>query len=546
MSHAPSPVPPPWSLHAPAPTHEGAETARLGRLFEFGNQVNPNKIAIDDGKTSYTFQALEALACRLATTFQARGVSPGDHVVVVADKRAIMPAIACAIWKCGAVYIPVDGTSPVARLDRLYQRLNPSLVVCCKDMAPPDDYPTLSLGALEALSEETGAVPAFSSVPIHMDKLAYILFTSGSTGEPKGVEITVESLLAYFQAHNEVLQFTEDSRVFSLTPFHFDVSIEDTLLPLSLGAFVYQFRGIVVPPIIQRVLQKQHITHLIAVSTVLTLISQPREIITAATFPDLTMVMTGAEVCDPDIINLWTANLPGCRVINAYGPTEATIVCTCHVIEQAQWGRNTTFPIGTPLSGVHVLVLREDGTVADVGESGELCIGGVQVMRGYFNQPDETAKAIFERDAVRYYRTGDICHTQPDGLISFVGRNDDEVKIAGRRIHLGEIRQKAMSFKGVERVAIKTLDRHNKREIAVVVVSPDQSIIADVKAYLADHLPPYMRPTVWGHATKVALSSTGKTNERVLLSNLCKHATTSRRSSFTISDDGEVSTFTEG
>src|SRR5205807_1147992 len=131
--------------------------------------------------------------------------------------------------------------------------------------------------------------------------------------------------------------------------------------------------------------------------------------VTREKFPCLEMVMTGAEVCDPGVINVWRTNLPEVRVINAYGPTEATIVCLTHQIERADPGRMSAYPIGRPLRGVAARIVDEAGEVRQPGRPGELWIGGEQVMRGYFDQPEETARRVVEVDGVRYYRTGDVC-----------------------------------------------------------------------------------------------------------------------------------------
>ncbi|MEZ5841971.1 MAG: amino acid adenylation domain-containing protein [Hyphomicrobiales bacterium] len=530
-------APPAWALDAGAGP---GGVLHLGQLFAFGAGTSPDKVAVDDGRARFTFAELEAMATRLAAAFAARGVAHGDRVAVISEKRAIMPAIAAAIWKLGAVYVPLDGEAPPARIASILGRLSPRLVVSLKATPAPDGFAVIG-------SEELQRIASAPTVP-HVPPLAaeaddhpaYIIFTSGSTGEPKGVEISTGSLLAYFKAHQEYLRFTAASRVFSLTPYHFDVSIEDTLLPLSLGAFVYQFNGIVAGPLIRRILQREAITHLIAVSTILTLISQPAEEISTEKFPHLEMVMTGAEVCDPKVINLWKERLPAARLINAYGPTETTIVCTCHTIEHPEPDRVSAFPIGRPLEGVHALILDETGAVVADGGKGELCIGGVQVMRGYFDQPAETARTVFTRDGVRYYRTGDICSRQADGAIVFVGRLDDEVKIAGKRVHLGEVRQKVMALSGVDRVAIGTLERQGRREIAIVIVSAEGGIVERAEALLAETLPSYMRPTVYAHAWSVVLSRTGKTDEKKLLAQLCEIAAASRRSRFRINADGAI------
>lgn len=515
----------------------------LGDLFARGLAQTPDRDAISDGKQTLSFQALEDLSWRIATQLRDGGTKPGDRVAVIAAKSALMPAVAVAIWKCGAVYVPLDQEAPTARLDALINRIRPSHVIALETAYAATGCAVIQPDDITAMAH-SNSTPTRWDIPARgADDLAYIIFTSGSTGTPKGVEITHQNLSSYFVSHNEVLQFTPQSRVLSFAPFHFDVSIEDTLLPLALGAFSYQYRGLYLGALIRKIMASQDITHMIAVSTILTLISTPLASIAASTFPNLSMVMTGAEVCDPKIINHWVDALPNARIINAYGPTEATIVCLCHHIQQSDAGRATTFPIGQALFDVATLLLDENGDEAD---EGELCIGGPLVMRGYFERPDLTAEVIFERDGIRYYRSGDICTRLPDGTIQFVGRRDDEVKLKGKRIHLGEIRQMALSLPGIERAAIGLVTRQSGPEIGLIVFSADPDALPRLRHYLALQLPAYMRPTVWAQGRDITLSASGKTDEKTLMTRFkAAVSATPTAAEFDITTDGSFAAIKE-
>ncbi|NDJ58214.1 amino acid adenylation domain-containing protein [Enterobacteriaceae bacterium 4M9] len=514
---------PRWAYQADG---EQTQDYELGELFAFGRQHSPQKLAISDGKRSYTFAQLEEMAISLAQWLSAKGVNAATCVPVLAEKSAIMPVIAAACWKIGAVYVPLDGQLPEARIRKLLARLASPVVLAVSHPQLDNTANWLSGEALvDACSQPVAAEDSRASYQHAPDDTAYIIFTSGSTGEPKGVEISAHSLKTYFAAHNQWLRFTPDSRVFSLSPFHFDVSIEDTLLPLSLGAFVWQFASVHAGAIMRGIIIREKITHLIAVSTLLSLITENGGQIQAENFPSLEMVMTGAEVCDPKIINLWKQKLPQVRLINAYGPTETTIVCCCYEITQPDEQRTLSWPIGVPLEHVSYLLVDENQQIqqgADI--TGELCIGGELVMKGYLGQPQETEKVIFEHQGVRYYRTGDICLRQKDGNILYVGRRDDEVKIAGRRIHLGEIRQKCLATSGAQRVAIRKVQLAGKDHIAMVITGEESRELVNIEASLAAELPRYMLPTLWGWAEEVNLSANGKTDERLLLDQLVEAA----------------------
>ncbi|MFF5930411.1 amino acid adenylation domain-containing protein [Streptomyces hydrogenans] len=527
---------PPWSID---PADRERPAPALGDLVRTAAAAWPDRPALHDGRLGLTFAELERRATTLAAWLAGQGVGPGDRVAILAEKSALVPVLAVAIWKCGAVYVPLDGTAPVPRLRGLLGRLDPRVVLALDDREPVAESGRW-VGRTELDGILSGPAREWPTVPHGPDATAYIIFTSGSTGEPKGVEITVANLVAYFGNHNEVLRFTPESRVFSLSPFHFDVSIEDTLLPLSLGAFVHQFRGMHAGAVMRAVITRERITHLIAVSTLLTMITEGGKHVTREKFPRLEMVMTGAEVCDPGVINVWKDGLPEVRVINVYGPTEATIVCVAHEIERVDPERVASYPIGRPLRGV-VARIMDDGTeVHEPDRVGELWIGGEQVMRGYYGQPEETARRVVEVDGVRHYRTGDLCSYDENGDIVFRGRNDDEVKLAGRRIHLGEIRQTVLSCPGVERAAVALVQRLGHDVIALVVMAPDRAVVADVEKRLAELLPSYMLPTVVAWSPELSVSSTGKTDEKLLMGRLADAARASSATRFVLTADGDA------
>jgi amino acid adenylation domain-containing protein len=527
---------PPWSLD---PADWAVPPPALGDIVRPAASNWPDRQAIHDGRSGLTFGELERQARAFACWLGEQGVGSGDRVVILAEKSAIMPVLALGVWKSGAVYVPLDATQPILRLRSLLARLRPSAVIALDDREPSvADVRWIGQAQLEAIL--SGPSPNRLAVAKRPEDTAYIIFTSGSTGEPKGVEISVGSLMAYFRNHNEVLRFTPASRGFSLAPFHFDVSIEDTLLPLSLGAFVYQFRGMHAGAIMRAVIRRERITHLIAVSTLLTMITNGGRQVTRKDFPALEMVMTGAEVCDPRVLNIWKTNLPEVRLINVYGPTEATIVCTAYEIEQADPERTSSYPIGRPLRGVAARIVEAGTEVLEHGRVGELWIGGEQVMRGYFDQPEETARCLVEVDGVRYYRTGDLCSYDEDGNIVFHGRDDDEVKLAGRRIHLGEIRQTVLGCPGVERAAVGLVPHRGHDVIALVVVAPTQAVVADVEKQLTDLLPEYMRPTLVAWSPVLAVSSNGKTDESRLMRRLAEAVSESSATHFALAAEGDA------
>ena len=528
---------PPWSID---PADETSPPSALGDLLVAPALKWPDRMAINDGDISYTFAQLEQGAQAVAAWLTGQGVGAGDRVVILAEKRAIMAMLAVAVWKCGAVYVPLDAAEPVARLRGLLTRLQPAVVIALDDRDPITPV-GCRLGMEQLAVILSGPAATHATVAHRPEEAAYIVFASGSTGEPQGVENSVASLLAYFGNHNQVLRFTPESRVLSLSPFNVDVSIEDTLLPLSLGAFVYQFRNLPAGAVIRAVLGRERITHLIAVSMLLAMITGDGRQLTRAKLPSLELVMTGAQVCDPAVVNIWRRQLPETRVVHAFGPPEATIFCLTYEIEHEDPGFRTAYPIGRPLRGMDAKIMKDGVELHQPGVPGELWVGGEQIMRGYFDQPEETARLVVDLDGTLYFRTGDICSYEQDGNIMFRGHGDEEITwLAGRRTHLSEIRRVALGCPGVDRAVVAVVRRNHRDVVALVVMSQERQVVADVEVRLHSLLPGYLRPALIAWSPAVSATSTAEVDGRQLIQRLTTAAQQSNSSYFALSADGSV------
>jgi acyl-coenzyme A synthetase/AMP-(fatty) acid ligase len=302
------------------------------------------------------------------------------------------------------------------------------------------------------------------------------------------------------------------------SPFHFDVSVVDTLLPLSQGATVYLSGDVVLPGLLLDKLERLRITHVCAVASTLNMLSRGRNLESRAL--NLVCIMTGAEVLNVPAIQTWLRAVPGVTIINGYGPTEATCVCVAHPITEIEAGRQAPYPIGFPLQGVDVQVCDDDGRPVQAGVVGEIVVGGGQLMREYLGRPEETRARWLELDGKRFYRTGDLGQKDHTGLLSFVGRVDQEVKLRGYRVHLNEVRQALLEQPGVDDAALHLVDHGLRgRDLAATVLSHELATPhsgSRILEQLRARLPEYMVPRYLLLTSVFPKLPSGKIDQRAL------------------------------
>lgn len=501
----------------------------LARLLAAGLSARPDEEAILDAQRSYSFADLERLstlaACHLRHSL---GVRSGDRVLVLAHKALEIVPLAIAIWKAGAVYVPVDVANPPRRLEHILRSIEPALVV--SDLARLEaaaaslgQVPTWSYEALRDLRESPGPERAVLPPAAGGDAPAVIIHTSGSTGTPKGAVLSHASVLAYLRNHNEFLGFGPRSRGMNNGPFHFDVSVQDTFLPLCFGATVVFHAGLLVSAMMVSLILRQRITHLIAVSSVLDLISRDHDRLRSLEGSALQVVVTGGEVCPPRLIHRWLEAVPGVRVLYGYGPTEANSLCMTHVISRVDPQRQSLYPIGKPFRGMKAILLDDARAVIEQpGEVGVLALGGPQLMQGYWRDPDLTARSMMRWQGEDYYVTGDRCFRDAEGSYHFAGRRDTEVKIRGRRINLNEVRNALLSSELVRFAVVATVESAGETRIAGYVNAEriDDFDEAALRRDVAQHVPDYMWPWYICVSAQLDKTSTDKVDEKAIVARM--------------------------
>ncbi|WP_457032986.1 amino acid adenylation domain-containing protein [Kitasatospora sp. P5_F3] len=488
-------------------------TGSLLRALAGHAEAAPDRAALVTSGRQLGYRELYREAAAVAAGLRRRGIGRGALVGVHGEKSAAAVTALLGVLLAGAAYVPLDPAAPAARRRSLVGDAGLAAVLGPRGRMPrlTAELGPVRLLAVEDLVEQHADEP-FRPAEVGPEDLAYVLYTSGSTGLPKGVCIPHRALDAFFAGVGPLLEIGPESVCLNTSALHFDVSVVDLLLPLLHGATVHLGPALPLPALLLDLIERERVTHLAAVGSTLTLLAQQGNGLTGRRLGSLRRIMTGAEVLNPATVQSWLAAAEQVRVVNGYGPTEATCLVVAQPIAEREPDRTAHYPIGTPLPGVTVAFRAPDGTVTEHGP-GELLIAGDQLMTGYLNRPEEQAAAFLEVAGVRHYRTGDLGRRGPDGVIAFAGRADDEVKIRGYRINLNEVRGSVESHPAVAQAFVAAApDERDGLALACVVrlragAAVDQAALA---AHVAGALPRYMVPREFVLVPEFPALSTGK------------------------------------
>lgn len=399
-----------------------------------------------------------------------------------------------ALWMEGKAYVPLHPNQPLERNLNIIEQVGLSNVL---DSADTSVFDNKSLNVMHTSQYEYTTDYLDNWVETNDDALAYILFTSGSTGVPKGVQITRGNVAAFMDSFWKTgITITEADRCLQVFDLTFDVSVQSYLVALTCGACVYTVPyGQVKYLYAASLIQEHKITFGAMAPSMLTYLRPYFDEFDATSMR--TTILT-AEACPIDLMEDWYKCAKNTEIYDFYGPTEATIYCTYYKLTRGgnNLSLNGIISIGKPLANVQAIIIREDGSLVEGKEKGELCIAGDQVTLGYWNNAEKNESSFFVRDGVRYYHTGDLCYWEETGDIMYSGRIDQQAKIQGFRVELGEIEHHAREFYNKEyRVVAIAFDNAQKlTEIALFIESAEQDAQA-LLTHLRSKMPHYMIPS---------------------------------------------------
>jgi amino acid adenylation domain-containing protein len=461
--------------------------------------TTPDAVAVDPVTgPRLTYRDLDRESGRLAAALAAR--SAGTRVGLLTRPGVDTVVGVLGVLRSGAAYVPVDATHPPGRLRDQLDRAGVRLVVC--HAATADAAAAIGLERLDL--SETGA--ATSTVDAEPGDLAYVMFTSGSTGRPKAVPVTHAALATYLDWAVDTFGYGPDDRMLQVAPICFDASVRQILAPLLAGATVVPVDRDLLrdPDALLRLLERGRITVWSSVPSLWERLLAAAE--RRADRPDLSAlrwVHVGGEPLAVGAVRRWFDLFgAGAPVTNLYGPTETTINATYHVVARRPADDDRSVPIGRPAAGALLRVVDDDGRPAD---KGELLIGGPGVSPGYLDDSERTAAAFRWRDGRRWYASGDVVRRRPDGVLEFVGRRDDQVKVRGHRVEPGETEAVLRGHPDVEHAAVLPDGTR-----LVAYAQPRAGTDPDLRAYLRERLPEYLVPARIHVLAAMPMTSAGK------------------------------------
>lgn len=513
----------------------------LHHLLEASARRDPDRTAIVDRDRSITYGELDARSNQLAHALLELGLTRGDRVGLYLDKSLESLIGIYGVLKAGGTYVPFDPKAPTSRLGYIARNCGiramvsaadksaawagiaegsslEAIVVASSDvrLPAPEGVRLVDASVLRSRSEMSPGVEG-----IDLD-LAYILYTSGSTGEPKGVMLSHRNALTFVEWGVERFGVTADDRLSNHAPLHFDLTILDIFAAASAGAtmVIVPSETSVFPIEVRNFIEESEITVWYSVPSVLTMLTLRGGLATGS-FPRLRTLLFAGEVFPAKYLRRLMTVLPHVSFFNLYGPTE-TNVCTFYEVPELPEDQTETIPIGRAIDNVEVFAVTEDGRVAGTGETGELYVRGTTIMQGYWGDAARTGRVLFPdpfgeqvRDPV--YRTGDLVRRDEDGNYRLFGRRDHQIKSRGYRIELGEIESALYAHPDVLECAVMAeADELITNRIKAYVVTAKGVGEAELVRFCEERIPRYMIPEEYVFADELPKTSTGKIDRQAL------------------------------
>ena len=480
-------------------------------IFENTVDRYPNNLALICDDLCLSYQALDKITNQYAHCLLSKKIGPGSVVGIFLPRLPECYLLMLALYKIGATVVPISEEAPVERVGHILGDLEFTAIISTKEQIHQikiQSAKTLRIDkiAQEASTQSTARID-LAKINFNPNSSCYIIYTSGSTGKPNGVAVGHQSICHYIKAASSVYEINAQDKIYHGFSIAFDAALEEIWMAFANGAclVIASSKEIRSGLGLIEFLNQHQIS---VFSTVPTLLASLQ-----GEVDSLRLLILGGENLNPKILEPW--HRPGLKILNTYGPTEATVVST-----YAECKQNQPLTIGKALPGYEILILNETLEPLPPGEIGELCIAGLGLAQGYVNRPEITAKKFIQHPLnpeARMYRTGDLALWDDQGNIVFKGRTDHQVKLRGFRLELNEIEARIMAYPGIQNCAVTVLESANPKLVAYITQDPAHPIDIDkLKTFLSEHLPPFMLPSVFEDLEHLPLLDSGKINRKQL------------------------------
>lgn len=481
----------------------------------------PDKIGFCDAHEKCTFKEMHIRAKKIGTQIiEALGGEKNKPIAVYMDKSVACLSVFFGIVYSGNFYVPIDVKSPRERVNKIFETLKPAVIYTQEEYFEKANN---SWGKLFFVTKQKEcnidelALRGAMERQLDVDPL-YVLFTSGSTGVPKGVVVSHKSVIDYTEWLKDSFEFDENTVFGNQAPFYFDNSVLDIYSTIKNAAKLYIIteKLFAFPSELMRYLEENAINTIFWVPSVLISVANSQTLSNVYS-GNLKKILFCGEVMPNKQLNVWRRAIPNALYANLYGPTEITDVCSCYIVDRT-FNDDEPLPIGHACRNMEIFLLNEDGKLCGEGESGELCVRGTGLAMGYYANSEVGESAFIQnplntkwRDFV--YRTGDIGKYNQYGELIYIGRKDYQIKRNGYRIELGEIEQAANNVTGVKR-ACAVYDEE-KKKIVLFCMAADISE-KDIYMKLKEKLPDYMLPARIVIVEQFLLNANGKIDRKKL------------------------------
>ncbi|GAA0354542.1 non-ribosomal peptide synthetase [Bacillus horti] len=489
----------------------------IQELFEKQVEDTPQDIAIVFGEQRLTYTELNEKANQLARKLFIKGVEPDQLVGIMVEHSIEMVIGLLGILKAGGAYLPIDPDYPIERIQYMLENSGVSLLLTQQHLKKR--WPSASnflFTEIMDLNEEglfTGKTQ--NVIPrAQASDLAYVMYTSGSTGVPKGVMVEHRNVIRLIKEPTYV-QLNKGDRLLQTGAIVFDASTFEIWGSLLSGLTLYLIKKeqLLDADELCRVINKNEITTMWLTASLFNQLSDHD----VNMFHGVKQLLVGGEKLSPKHINQLKRSNSEIKIINGYGPTESTTFSTTFMVDKFY---ESNIPIGKPINDTWIYIIDKHHQLQPMGIVGELCIGGAGLARGYLNRPDLTKEKFISNPFVtgtRMYKTGDLARWLPDGTIEYLGRMDDQVKIRGFRIELGDIENQLLKFDQITEAVVTTeISESGEKQLCAYIVAETELSSSELRSYLSTRLPEYMIPVHFAKVNQMPLTPNGKVDKRAL------------------------------